>query len=89
MAKRRSKDYVLHAAQAYVDELLRAYPSLVVDIRLEAYDDFDAWIQVELPPELAESDVEVERRTAELNYDFWEQTGVNIIATVADRQPVS
>ena len=85
----KSKKLIQKVAQEYVQELLRRFPGIEAEILFESVGGSDAYIEITLPPRLANLDLEVLHATSELNYRYWEETGVNLIATVGVKEAVS
>jgi len=86
MAKHTKR--VAEAAKAYIQQLKSQFPDLEATPAANAFDGFDVWIRVELPPGLEDQFDEVIYATTELNFKFWDETGISVTATVEEREPV-
>ena len=86
---RKSKRLIAEVAESYVVDLLRRYPGASPEIIFESIGGADVWVRIELPPELRESLLEILETTSELSYRFWDETGVNVLVTPVDQEPVS
>lgn len=80
MSKREKA--VQRAAEKYADEIERRFPGARTSAVLESFEGFDAWIEIELPPELHERRPDVMDLTVELNERF-DGAGIHLTATVS------
>ena len=83
--KRRQE--VLRAGQQYASEIERRFPGAATEVLLESIGGHEAWIRIELPPQLHDRHEEVMDATAELN-DRFDDEGVPLIATVEEVEQV-
>ena len=81
----KSKKQLFQVARLYIDALKSRFPGIEAEPILDAFG-FDLWIRIDLPPLLEERNEEVTYATTELNFKFWDETGVNITATVEEKE---
>jgi hypothetical protein len=86
--KGKSRRTIAKVAQDYLTEIERLYPSAEPEIMDKPIGGFEVWIRIELPPELDEDWLKVDRIISELSYRFWDETGINVVATTAPRETV-
>ena len=82
MRRRPSRKAVAEVAAAYVQELSAKFPGIQTEVVPEGIDGFDLWIRVELPEEMADRREEIRDETVDLDWQFFDSTGVFPVATV-------
>jgi hypothetical protein len=86
----KSKRHLLKTATAYIDELKARFPDLDLEAEAElgGFEGFDVWIRIELPSDFEDRIEDVIYATTELNFKFWDETGVSTTATVEEKEAV-
>ena len=86
---RKTKKVITETAGAWVKDLLEEYPDAKPEIFLDAPGGFDVYVRVEMPREMEDDEnMRMLRKTVTLNNEHQERTGVNIVATVVDKEAV-
>ena len=71
--------------KAYIDRITTRFPEVETEWVPESEGIADIWIRIKLPKERWELFDDVLETTVDLNQEFWEQTGVDVIATVVEK----
>jgi hypothetical protein len=85
---RKSKKAITAAALSFAREITAKYPDASYEIVLDAPGGFDAWVRFGIPPELEDSYNDMLHDTAHVSFEVYDETGVNVIATITDKELV-
>jgi hypothetical protein len=85
----KSKKRIEQAAKSYVTELVNRHPGIAPTISLDAPGGFDAWISVEVPPELMDAYEDILEETVPLEFRHEDETGVTMVTTVEPKEAVN
>lgn len=85
---RKQKDIIAAAAQAYVQEMAARFPGVEPEVVSKPVAGADVWVRVKIPNEKWRAFRAVLEATVELNDRYHQEHGVNIVATVVDKEAV-
>jgi hypothetical protein len=71
---------------AYLQELAGMFPG--IDSTIESVNGLDVYVRIEVPPELMASYDDIADATPKLNYRYWDETDVFIVAVVVPKEAV-
>jgi hypothetical protein len=83
-----SKRLIEKTARDFASALEARFPGIEHQIMDHGIGGYDAWVRVMVPLSLRSSILDIQGATAELNEQFWDATGVAVIATVIDKGSV-
>jgi hypothetical protein len=84
MSKR--KNSAEQVTSAYLTELASMFPG--IESTIESVNGLDVYVRVEVPPELIGSYDDIADTTPKLNYRYWDETDVFIVAVVVPKEAV-
>ncbi|MPZ48567.1 MAG: hypothetical protein GEU75_04510 [Dehalococcoidia bacterium] len=85
-----SKKKIAKAAEQYARELREEFSKSEPEVIIGGPDGFDVWIRLLLPAELIdESYDEIMDTIVRLDHRYYEETGVSIVTTLAEKEPVT
>jgi hypothetical protein len=84
MSKRESS--AEDVTRAYLQELAGMFPG--IESTIESVNGSDVYVRVEVPPELMSSYDDIADTTPRLNYRYWDETDVFIVAIVVPKEAV-
>jgi hypothetical protein len=82
----KQKHIIAAAAQAYMQEIATEFPEVEPEIVSKPVAGADVWIRVKIPREKWGAFTAVLQATVELNERYYQERGVNIVATVVDKE---
>jgi hypothetical protein len=84
---RKKKGLLKEIADRYVSELEAHFPGIKAEVLWESVGGSDGFVDVRLPPQWSESYIDVLDTTVQLNFRFYDETGVKLVAMVVDEEP--
>jgi hypothetical protein len=80
--RRKSKKLIAEVADRFVEKLTTLYPGVDTEIIIPGMDGSDVWIRVLYPEALAHLDEAIQYKAADLYFDFYDDYGVTVVASV-------
>jgi hypothetical protein len=78
---------VKRTVKAYIRDLQEMFPGVDTEVIYDTPDGAEAWVRVEVPPDMMDRYEDIAETTPKLNYRYWDETDVFIVALVVAKEP--
>jgi len=86
----KSRKLVKEVAESFVRDLKKRLPIVEPEITFESIGGGDVWVRVGVPSDLVDEIYDdIADATFDLNYHYWEDTGVFVVSTIEAKEAVN